>query len=102
MLLRVLFWRKRLAFGANDFPHWIVSLRVPLACRPGHIERAGIVNREIHLKRFATIDDVVALHNVELIGVRRIVVIRGNFCRDADRVDDERISLVVPDRFAKI
>src|SRR6516162_275801 len=66
-----------------------------LARRPRHVERTGVLDREIDLERLAAVEELEALHHMQLRGVRRAVGIDERLVVHADRVDHERIAALV-------
>jgi hypothetical protein len=54
----------------------------------------------VHLRRLAAVNQVVALDQVKLFGVRRAESVYECPVIESDRVDDERIAFVVADGFA--
>src|SRR5260370_943412 len=68
--------------------------------RPGHPKGARILDKDRNVNRHAIGREPPALHHVELVGMRRAVVIDEGLGRNANGVDDQRVAvLVVADGF---
>src|SRR5215470_9821801 len=84
--------------GADDFAQW-AAVRAPITldripwCREG----TGVFDVDIHLERLAIFDHVEALHNMQLVGVWRLIVVDIGFAGDSDRVDHKSVALVMTD-----
>src|SRR5215471_16674005 len=52
---------------------WSGSLSVTNDCRPRSVERAWVVDSEVHLKLFAVIDQLEPLNDMQLCCVRQII-----------------------------
>ena len=70
--------------------------------RPRLIERVRIIDIEPHLDRLAVVNQFIALHDVELLGVRRVEAVQVGLVVLSDCVDDERIAAFVYGRRAVI
>src|SRR5258707_13005164 len=70
-LLRVLDRREGFAFRADDLFHRrLRSLLIPLACRPGHRERTGVIDREAHFQVAPDIDQPIAFNDMQFVRMR--------------------------------
>src|SRR5258706_3455619 len=67
--------------------------------RPGHVEGVRVLDPDRVLELLAAIDQLEALDHVQLLGVRRAVIVDKGARVDPDRVDDELVALPMPDRF---
>src|SRR5260221_14023368 len=57
-------------FGADELGQRPLSALVALVGLPRPVERIGIVYRDVHFQHVAAIDQVPALHHMELLGLR--------------------------------
>ena len=81
-------------FMKRDFCRTLVT-PVALTCTPGHGEGAGVLHADIDFYSLAAIDQLKALHNVELGRVRRTIVVDIGLVVEADCVDHESIAVFV-------
>src|SRR5262245_64895083 len=81
---------------------WRVFNAAPALYRdPRHGEGSRVLYKDRNVDRPGIGCDLPTLHDVELFGMRRAVVVDKGLGRDTDGVDDERIAvLVVPNRLA--
>ena len=90
-----------IVLGADDFAQRAaVCAPVTLNRIPWRREGARVFHVDIHLKHLAVVDHMEALYHVQLIGVRRLIVVDVRLAGDSDRIDDERVAFVLNDRFA--
>ena len=67
---------------------------------PGLVERAGVIDVHKDFQLLAVLDKPPAFHDVQLIGMRRAPIVQERLVVEADGIDDERIPLVMTDRFS--
>ncbi len=92
---------QRFPFGTNIFFHTrVIELPVALARGPGHRECARVFDSEGHFEGFPIINTAVAFDDVDLIRMRSPVIVDRSLWCDADRIDDQRVTFVVPYEFA--
>src|SRR5882762_513025 len=80
--------------------HGRLVLPEALDAGPGHREGARILDANVGLQHGAVLDQVEALDDVQVFGVRRSKSINPRSLIDADRVDDQRVALVATNGFA--
>jgi len=68
--------------------------------RPRHVEGARIVDRDGYLQRLAAVGHLEALDDVNLVGVRRAVIVDERPVIEPDGIDDQLVAFVVTDGFA--
>src|SRR5207302_7958307 len=88
------------ALGADLLEEFLPSSLTAHANRPRLIECVRIVHRNGDFQRLSRIDRVPALHDMQLFGVRRAINIDNGLAVQADRVDNQRVALVMADRFS--
>src|SRR6202158_6519306 len=67
---------------------------------PWRREGTGILDVKIHLERLTVVDQMEALDDVKLRGMRRLEAVDGGPGIEPDGVDDKRVGFVMADRFA--
>src|SRR5215510_5693795 len=68
---------------------------------PGRGESARVLDMDIDFERLALIDHLEALDHMQLLRVRREVVVDICPCRQADRVHHQGVAFIMSDRLAK-
>ena len=89
-----------IVFGARFLDHFMLDTPITARSGPGRMEGIRIVHREDDLDEPAVLDYPPALDDMELVGVRRAVKIEECVGVLRNRVDDERVALVMSDRFS--
>src|SRR4051812_49421766 len=70
-------------------------------CFPRHGEGARIIDRESNVDALTAIDESVALDDMHLFGMRRAEAVERALIVQSDRIDDERVAvLIMADGFA--
>src|SRR5215467_13333301 len=104
-LVRLRHWLKAVVemvvvvFGADVFAQR-TAVRAPVTLDgiPWHREGARIFDVNIHLESLAVVDQVEALYNMQLFGMRRLIVVDVGLVGDSDRIDHQRVALIMTDR----
>src|SRR6516165_3110590 len=68
--------------------------------RPWLVEGLGIVHRDTDLQPLSRIDRAPALHDMQLFGVRRAIDIENGLGVLANRIDHQRVALIMAYRFS--
>src|ERR1700678_233525 len=89
-----------IVFGAGLLEHGVLDTPPTARCGPRRIEGIRIVNREDDLYEPTVLGHPPALDDVELFGVRRTVEIDERVLGLTNRIDDQRIALIMSDRLA--
>jgi len=87
-------------FGADFLAQRLLHAPVTLRGRPRLIESVRILHREIHFQHLAVIDHPPALNDVQLFGMGGTIIVEEGPVVHSDRIDHQRIALVVSDRLA--
>src|SRR5580704_3764284 len=92
----------QIVLSAGPFRYGAAGLlQVDHAC-PGCLERTRIIHSESGFEPVSAIRDLPSFHNVQVLGVRRVIVYEAQGMFDEpDSVDDELAVLVMADGFAK-
>src|SRR5205823_6178190 len=67
---------------------------------PARVEGARIVDSDRRLERLATVEELEPLHDVDLVGVRCLIIVDERFVIEPDGVDDELVALIMADRLS--
>src|SRR4029077_7681319 len=62
---------------------------------PGRGESAGVFDVNLNVKFLAAIRQLESLNHVQLLCMRRAVTIQRTFVIKSDRIDDERVAILV-------
>src|ERR1700730_8734686 len=90
-----------IVLGANRLAHR-ASFYTPVALHgiPRHRERSRILDVHVHFQRLSAFDDAEAFDDMQLFGVWRPERVDEGSGVEPDRIDDERVAiLVMADRF---
>src|SRR5215470_3699132 len=92
-----------IVFGANIFAQRaLLDAPVTLERGPRCREGARVLDMGNRFQRFSTLDDAVALDNMQRLGVRRAITIDEGPGGEPDRVHHQRIAVfVMADRIAE-
>src|SRR5258708_27118069 len=90
----------RLAVGAAGFRHRPRDLAPAMDDVQRLLVHGRIFDGDIGLERLAALDEMIALHDVQLLRVGRTVIIDEGLRILADGVDHERVALIAADGFA--
>src|SRR6267142_2528393 len=80
--------------------HGRLVLPEALDAGPRHREGAWILDTNVRLQHGAVLDQVEALDDMQILGVRRSKSINPRSLIDADRVDDQRVTFITANGFA--
>src|ERR1700730_562552 len=88
--------------GADDFAQR-TAVRAPVTLDriPRRREGARVLDMDIHLERLAVLYHVEAFDHVQLVGMRRLIVVDIGLAGDSNVIDDKWIAFLVTDRFAE-
>src|SRR5215510_9534426 len=89
------------ALGADFFDIGLLHAPETPHRRPGLVEGVGIIDAELHFESLAVVDQLPALGDMQLFGMRRAVGIDECLGSEPDGVDHERVTaFIMANRFA--
>src|SRR6516162_1561954 len=89
-----------LALGASRFDHRPLHPAPAMDDMHRPDERCRVVHGDLGLEALAVLDQAKALDDMQLVAVRRAVIVNEGLRVLTDGVDDQRVTLVMPDRLA--
>ena len=84
----------------GNLAHCSLILPEPLDGVPGHRKSTRVLDVNVRFEHLAVLDQVEALDDVKLLGVRRAESVHPRPVIESDRIDDKRIAFVTADGFA--
>ena len=94
-----------IVLGTDHFVkrHFLLTLVAPVTLSriPRHRERTGILNVNLDFHFVAAFDELIALDDMELVGVRRAEIVDIGPIVKTNSIDHQRVAVfIVPDGFA--
>lgn len=90
----------QVALGADHLKERLLSPLIAYAKRKWLIEALGIVHRNGNFQPLSAIDWAPTLHNMQLVSVRSAISVENGFGVQANRIDHQRVALIMADRFS--
>src|SRR3954454_11503582 len=84
-----------IALGTDFFSHGPLNSIVTLQPRPRLIKRIRVLDPDAHLQSLAVISQLDALHDVQLLGMRRAEIVDEALVVHSDGVDHERVAAFI-------
>src|ERR1700730_13380044 len=92
--------RVKIVLGADVLRQGPVHAIVLPQRLPGLVERVRVIDGHKDFQLLAVLDEPPAFGDMQLIGMRSAIIVEERLVVKADGIDDERIALVMANRFS--